>query len=402
LDRELGQAIEDVVAAGQLAGAVALVWRDGRLVGEAAAGWRDLAARAPMRRDTLFRIASLTKPVTSVAAMVLCEQGRFALDEPIADRWAPEFARMRVLRDPEGPLDDTVPAERPITFRDLLTHRAGLTYGDFHTGPIRQAYAEALGPDIDSPVAPEPWIRALAGLPLLDAPGTAFRYGHATDLLGFLLARMEGRPLGAVLRERVFAPLGMADTGFTPSDPARAAAMYGFDDKGRLTPYAGTPEGPFYAERPADMAYESGSAGLWSTADDYLRFARLFVEGGASGGVRLLQPQTLAEMTRNQLTSDQRARAELLGLPAFEGHGFGLGVAVVMDPDKAPATRCKGGVGTVGWPGAFGGWWQADPTDGSVMVFLAHNHLELEQLSLGIGLAVYGAILRVHALATGR
>ena len=397
----IARALAAYVDAGQLAGAATLVWRPDREARVACAGWRDVEARLPVTRDTVFRIASLTKPVTSVAALILMEEGRFALDEPIA-RWAPEFAQMRVLRSVEGPLDDAVPAERPITFEDLLTHRAGLTYGGFHQGPIARAYAEALGPDIDSPVPPEAWIANLARLPLTDQPGTAFRYGHATDLLGFLLARIEGAPLGEVLQRRVFGPLGMKDTGFVapPEKPDRAARMYGFDDDGRLARYVSPPGAPFMAERPAGMSYVSGGAGLWSTLDDYLAFARLFVEGGAPGGVRLLRPETVALMTANRLTDEQRAGAQLLGVRPFEAHGFGLGVAVVTDPERADVLRCRGGVGTVGWPGAFGAWWQADPTDGSVMIFLTHNQLQLEQLSRGVGLGVYGAITEFHALAS--
>lgn len=397
----IARALAAYVDAGQLAGAATLVWRPDREARVACAGWRDVEARLPVTRDTVFRIASLTKPVTSVAALILMEEGRFALDEPIA-RWAPEFAQMRVLRSVEGPLDDTVPAERPITFEDLLTHRAGLTYGDFHQGPIARAYAQALGPDIDSPVPPEAWIANLARLPLTDQPGRTFRYGHATDLLGFLLARIERAPLGEVLQRRVFGPLGMNDTGFVvpPEKQDRAAGMYGFDDDGGLARYVPPPGAPFMAERPAGMTYVSGGAGLWSTLDDYLAFARIFVEGGASGGVRLLRPETVALMTADRLTAEQRARAELLGVQPFEGHGFGLGVAVVTDRERADVLRCRGGVGTVGWPGAFGGWWQADPTDGSVMIFLAHNQLQLEQLARGIGLGVYGAIGEFHALAS--
>ncbi|HVI32444.1 serine hydrolase domain-containing protein [Phenylobacterium sp.] len=397
----IADALAAYVEAGQLAGAAALVWRPGREARVACAGWRDMEAGLPVARDTLFRIASLTKPVTSLAALTMLEEGRFALDEPIT-RWAPEFARMRVLRAVEGPLDATVPAERPITFEDLLTHRSGLTYGDFHQGPIARAYAEALGPDIDSPVPPETWIANLARLPLTDQPGTAFRYGRATDLLGFLLARIEGAPLGEVLQRRVLGPLGMADTGFVvpPEKRDRAARMYGFDDAGRLVRYVPPPGAPFLADRPAGMTYVSGGAGLWSTLDDYLVFARVFVEAGAPGGARLLRPETVALMTADRLTAEQRAQARLLGMNPFEGHGFGLGVAVVIDPAKAPVVRCRGGVGTVGWPGAFGGWWQADPTDGSVMIFLAHNQLQLEQLARGIGLGVYGAISEFHAMAS--
>jgi CubicO group peptidase (beta-lactamase class C family) len=396
----IAKAIEAYVDADDLAGAVTLVWRDGRVVQDCAVGWRDMDATALMTRDVIFRIASMTKPVTSVAALVLMEEGAFALDDPIS-RWAPEFAEMRVLRHPDGPLDETDPAERQITFRDLLTHRSGLTYGDMHTGPILSAYRASLGWDIDSDVAPDAWIAALAALPLIDQPGASFHYGHSTDLLGLLLGRIEGASLGEVLQRRIFRPLGMKDTGFiVPTDKwDRRARMYGFDAAGRIIA-RDTLDKVCLAERPVDLAYESGGQGLWSTADDYLAFARLFVGDGAVDGVRLLKPETLALMTENQLTEDQRARAETFGMPLFTAHGFGLGLAVVLDPDKAAATRCKGGVGTVGWPGAFGGWWQADPTDGSVMVFLAHNRFEPDQLAQGIGLSVYGAITQFHALAS--
>jgi CubicO group peptidase (beta-lactamase class C family) len=212
---------------------------------------------------------------------------------------------------------------------------------------------------------------------------------------------MEGALLGEVLARRIFEPLGMKDTGFTvPAEKRdRRAVMYGFDEAGGIVARPAL-AGAVLAERPERLTYESGGQGLWSTADDYLAFARMFVGEGAVDGVRLLKPETLTLMTANRLTKDQRARAENFGLPLFMAHGFGLGLAVVMDPEKAAVTRCKGGVGTVGWPGAFGGWWQADPTDGSVMVFLAHNRFELEQLSRGVGLGVYGAITEFHALAS--
>src|SRR6185436_767123 len=163
----IAAAIGAIVDSGELAGAATLVWRDGTVVQNACIGWRDLEARLPVERDTLFRIASMTKPITSVAALMLVEEGRIRLDDPVA-RWAPEFSRMRVLRAPTGPLDETDPAGRPITFEDLLTHRSGLTYADFQTGPIAEAYKQALGGDIDSDIAPDDWIANLAALPLID------------------------------------------------------------------------------------------------------------------------------------------------------------------------------------------------------------------------------------------
>src|SRR6188508_702641 len=203
-------AIKTRVDAGELAGAAALAWRNGEVVHMAAVGRRDLVSGLPVERDTIFRIASMTKPITSVAALILLDEGRFALDDPITT-CAPELAHLRVLRDPEGLLDATDEARRSITFRDLLTHRSGLTYGELHRGPIRRACAETLGAQIDSSLTPDEWIARLATLPLIDQPGAGFHYGISTDLLGFLIARLEGESLGTVLQKRIFAPLGMRD-----------------------------------------------------------------------------------------------------------------------------------------------------------------------------------------------
>ncbi len=400
----IASAIGAIVDAGQLAGAAALVWRDGAVVQSACLGCRDIEARLPIERDTIFRIASMTKPITSTAALMLFEEGKFALDDPIA-KWAPEFSAMRVLHSPTGPLDRTDPAQRPITFEDLLTHRSGITYGGFHAGPIAKAYADALGGDIDSHVVPDEWIVRLAALPLIDQPGAAFHYGHSTDLLGLLIARIEDAPLGDVLERRIFGPLGMNDTGFIVAREKRhrRSALYGFDEKGTLTRRLTATGGSTLPERPEDMAYVSGGAGLWSTPNDYLAFARMFVEQGAVDGVRLLRPETLALMTSNHLTDSQRARPATFGRRMFAaGHGFGLGVAVVLEPDKAAPTLCGGGVGAVGWPGAWGGWWQADPNDRSVLIFLTHNIVELEQFAAGIGLEVFNAITQFQRQASTR
>lgn len=389
------------VARGELAGLVALASRPGQPTRCIAIGRRDVQRDLPVARDTIFRLASLTKPVTSVAALTLLDQGRFELDEPIT-RVAPELASLRVLRNPEGSLDDTVAAERAITFRDLLTHRSGLTYAEFHRGPIGAAYAATLGGEIDNALSPDEWIARLATLPLVDQPGAGFHYGVSSDLLGFLIARLDGTTLGAVMRRRVFDPLGMHDTYFdVPHEKRhRCAALTGFDDTGRLTTLDLTPGGHALAERPDTMTFESGSGGLYSTADDYSRFARLFVGGGAVDGVRILRSDSCALMMSNQLTPAQRARARMFGRATFaRGHGYGMGVAVVMEPEAADALVCHGGVGTVGWPGAYGGWWQADPNDGSVLVFLSHNMVGLSQMAQGIGLAVWSAIADFHSLA---
>ncbi|MCB0713375.1 MAG: beta-lactamase family protein [Ignavibacteriae bacterium] len=399
---QIAAAIEAVVNAGYLAGATTLIWRGGEVVQRACVGLRDREAGLPIEQDTIFRIASMTKPITSVVALTMVEEGRFALSDPIS-RWAPEFSSMRVLRSPTASLHQTDLADRQISFEDLLTHRAGFTYGSFHTGPIARAYADALGGDIDSEVAPDDWIARLATLPLIDQPGAAFHYGHSTDLLGLLIARIEGAPLGDVLKRRLFDPLGMTDTGFVvpPEKRDRRSKAYGFDAEGGLTARLTCPGGATVPERPDDMEFVSGGQGLWSTIDDYLAFTRLFIGGGAVDNVRILRPDTLAMLTTNYLSKGQRETAEVGGARLFqEGLGFGLGVAVVLDARRAEPTICGGGEGAVGWPGSYGGWWSADVQDGSVMIFLAQNMIELDQLSQGIGFGVYEAISQFQALGS--
>lgn len=390
--------LNQFIDARMLAGAATLVWQEGKVIQTGGVGWRDLDRKLPVERDTLFRIASMTKPITAAVALMLYEEGRFALDDPIT-RWAPEFAQMRVLRKPAGSLDQTEPAARPITFADLLTHRAGLTYADFQSGPIVKAYQDALGADIDSEVPPDSWIARLAALPLIDQPGAAFHYGHATDLLGFLIARIEDAPLGDVLKRCIFEPLGMNDTGFTVplTKQHRCAAPHGFDQAGRLYVRDAGPGNSFLAQRPVEMTYVSGGQGLWSTLDDYLTFARMFVSAGTVDGYQILKPQTLALMVTNCLSEQQRVGA---GSLLNAGHGYGLGVAMVLDPAQAGPMPCGGGVGAVGWPGAFGGWWRADPNHNAVLIFLTHNMVELEQLYEGIGLGVYEAIALFQAQAS--
>jgi len=401
-EESVDTAIGRVVDAGELAGAAALAWRNGGIAQLAAVGRRDLANGRRVERDTIFRIASMTKPVTAVAALMLLEERRFALDDAITI-CAPELAQLRVLREPEGPLDATVEAGRSITFRDLLTHRSGLTYGEFHRGPIGRAYAGTLGTQIDNPLTPDEWIGRLATLPLIDQPGAGFHYGSSSDLLGFLIARLDGEPLGRVLARRIFAPLGMRDSGFAVPrrNRDRCAASCGFDNDGRLTALAVPPGGQALEERPENMTFESGGQGLWSTLDDYLVFARMLL--GDPGVPSLLRAETRALIGTNQLTPEQRASTRMFGQRIFAaGHGYGMGVAVVVEPDQADLMRCRGGVGTIGWPGAYGGWWQADPNDRSVLIFLSHNMVEPAQMARGFGLGVWSAIAGFHAIATSQ
>ncbi|HEX4295633.1 MAG TPA: serine hydrolase domain-containing protein [Rhizomicrobium sp.] len=366
----VGPMLEGVAGNGDLSGVVSLVWRKGEVVRLDTVGKRDVAGDLPMRRDTLFRIASMTKPVTSVAAMMLVEEGRIALGDPIA-KWLPEFADMQVLKRADGPLDETYPSPRAITVEDLLTHRAGLAYGFTSIGPIGKAHEDKLGAVLDSPHAPDEWLKRLASLPLSYAPGERFHYSHATDVLGFLVGRAAGTSFRDFIMQRILTPLGMRDTDFyVPKEKrGRAAVVYQLDQAtGTLDPV------PF-PQYDTPPAFTAGGGGLISTLDDYLSFARMLLNGGELDGTRYLKRETVELMRTNRLTPEQR-RVPFLGLPLWAGMGFGLGLSVVMEPENH-AWMGAASKGSFGWPGAFGTWWQADPAKDMILIFLIQNYTPL-------------------------
>lgn len=355
--------IVEAVDAGLLSGAVTLVWHRGNVMQVNEIGQRDVEAKLPMRRDTIFRIASMTKPVTVAAAMALAEEGKLALSDPVT-RWLPELASMRVLVDPTGPLDATVPARRPITIDDLMTHRSGLAYAFSVTGPISRAYAQvSLRQDQDQ------WLANVAALPLVHQPGERLTYSQATEVLGIILSRIEGKSLQAVLAERIFEPLGMTDTGFfiTPDKRNRAATMYRLDQQNTLQHDV---MGPIPVKEPR---FCQGGASLVSTADDYLRFARMLLGNGTVDGVRVLAPESVAAMRTDQL-SDEQKKHPFLGMPFWIGRGFGLNLSVVTDPSRSAQLFGPGGLGTFSWPGAYGTWWQADPANDLILIYLIQNY----------------------------
>lgn len=356
------KATHDAVASGDVPGVVAQVWRKGELCADSTAGWLNIERQQPMQGNALFGIASMTKPVTVALALRLMDEGKLKLDDPIT-RWLPEFAQMRVLRSPTAALDDTVPAARAITVEDLMTHRSGLAYGFMAAPPLGTALLAKMGFGIDSPMTPDAWLRTLAQLPLLYQPGERFNYGHSIDVLGLLAARVAGKDLGTLMHEKLFAPLGMVDTGFwvPPEKRARMASFYISTQPGQFMPGS---VGAFTTERPA--AYASGGQGLVSTAADYLRFARMLMENGKLGTVRVLKAQTVQKMRSNQFTDAQRQLPFIAGSPFNQG--FGLGMSVILN--AAQPGVVTGGVGTFGWPGAFGGWWQADPQQQLVLIWL--------------------------------
>lgn len=359
--------LEAFVDRGELAGIVTLASRGGEIVHADAIGWADIEAKRPMRADTLFRIASMTKPVTSAAALMLMEEGKLALEDPI-NRWIPELANLRALNDPAGPLNDTSPAAREITVEDLFTHRSGIAYAPFSEGPLKAAYEEALGDPGLNRMSVDDWLAALGTLPLAYQPGARFHYGHSTDVLGFLIGRIEGKPFRQVLKERIFDPLRMEDTDFwlPPEKRARLASLYAYDPavdgltKVELEMYEAPPE------------YTPGGGGLISSAGDYHRFARMLLEEGALDGVRLLQPETVRLMQTNRLTEAQR-RIPFAGMPLWQKSGFGLGLSVAEDVVDNP--YACGAVGSFTWPGIFGTWWQADPANDLVMIYLIQHQV---------------------------
>jgi CubicO group peptidase (beta-lactamase class C family) len=354
--------IREAIDAGLLAGAVTLVWRSGQLLQVNELGHRDVDAKLPMQRDTIFRIASMTKPVTVAAAMSLLEAGKLTLTDPVA-KWLPEFSDMRVLDSPGGSLDKTHPARRPITVEDLMTHRSGLAYFFSVTGPLAKAYSR-----ISARRSPDSWLAEVAALPLAHQPGERLTYSNATDVLGILLERIEGKSLQEILTERVLGPLNMVDTGFfvAPHNRGRAATMYKLEDDDTLNHDAMGP--PPISPPPFCM----GGANLFSTADDYLRFARMLLAGGEIDGVRVLSADSVRLMRTDRLTEAQK-RQPFLGMPFWIGRGFGLNLSVVTDPSRSRQLFGPGGVGTFSWPGAYGTWWQADPSADLILIYLIQN-----------------------------
>lgn len=366
---QVGPALQGLVDQGALSGMVTMVWRRGEVVQVNTIGQRDIEAGLPMERDTLFRIASMTKPVTTLAALMLVEEGKLKLSDPIT-QWLPEFKDMQVLTDATGPLDSTVPAQRDITVEDLMTHRSGLAYGFTSMGPIAHAHEEKLGSALANPHGPDEWMKRLGDLPLSYQPGERFHYSHATDVLGFLVARIEGKSLGEVLKDRIFAPLGMHDTGFwtPPEKRGRMAKLY-------QAPLEGGLKDVSWSDPPAPAPFEGGGGGLVSCLDDYLKFARLMLGRGEVDGVRLAKPETIDAMTGNLLTDEQRGHT-FMGMPFWLSQGFGLGTSMVLDAQKHEWMGA-GAAGAFGWPGAFGTWWQADPANDMILIYLIQDSMPL-------------------------
>jgi CubicO group peptidase (beta-lactamase class C family) len=369
--RRLHDVLERHVDSGRIPGVVALVGRGGQTHVEALGTMRHDGG-APMARDTIFRMASTSKPVTVAAGMVLLDECRLRLDDTVQE-WLPELADRRVLKRIDGPLDDTVPARRPITVRDVLSSTFGLGMDQTSLGtPIMNAvFAQGITPDLPEPMPePDEWMRRLGELPLMHQPGERWQYHIASDLLGVLVSRVTGRPFEEFLRERVLDPLGMDDTGFHL--PAGKLD--------RLPPlYAPDPQsGEFHVWDPAEggrhsapPAFQGGGGGLVSTADDYHAYFRMLLNGGVHNGERVLSRAAVELMTTNRMTPEQTAArtamaTENVHVSFGQGQqgGWGYGMAVrTYRADYAP-------IGQFGWDGGAGTSTYADPVNGLTGILL--------------------------------
>jgi CubicO group peptidase (beta-lactamase class C family) len=354
------------VDSGKLPGLLVAVMRKGELAFAETYGKADVERNKPVRPDTLYRIYSMTKPLTSTAIMMLYEEGRFQLDNPIS-RFIPAFANSRVYVGGSRGKLDTIPAERDITFRDLLSHTSGLTYGFMEATPVDALYRSKNGVDFQTATTSlKDVVEKLATFPLIAQPGKAWNYSVSTDVLGYLVEVISGQPFEKYLVENVIKPLGMVDTDFFVPDSKheRFSANYQAGAGGKLEVIDDPTKSRYLKPRTVN----SGGGGLVSTASDYLRFCKFMLNKGQLDGVRLLGRKTVELMTMNHLKGDMAD----MGTPRWsestaEGIGFGLGFSVTLDPAKA---HIVGSRGEYSWGGAASTTFWCDPTEDMAVVML--------------------------------
>ena len=356
--------VKQYIDEGKHAGAVTLVARNGKIADVATFGYRDLEAKTPMTPDTIFRIYSMSKNITSVAALMLLEEARFTLDDPVTD-YIPELRNLKIVN--VGEQGDFVRPKRLITIRHLLTHTAGFTYDFSAPDQLKTHWAKA---DIwNENVDFKEFIRRISFVPLAHQPGERHTYGVNTDVLGYLVQVVSGKPLEQFMQERIFGPLKMVDTGFDvpPEKMNRLAKLYENGPDKALRPVAKPPYGT-YAE--VGKGFASGGGGLFSTANDYFRFGQMLLNGGTLDGKRILSRKTVELMTMNQLVFLERPALDPRG-----ADGFGFGGSVRLDVAKGGVL---GSVGQFGWSGAATTTFIMDPKEQMIAIFMA-QHLPFNQ-----------------------
>jgi CubicO group peptidase (beta-lactamase class C family) len=355
------------IDAGRFPGTQLLVYRRGKVVHSAVQGLADVERKAPVRDDTIFRIYSMTKPITSAAFMMLVEEGRVALDEPV-HKYIPEWKNLGVFQAGIGPTFLTKPPSRPMLIVDLLRHTSGLTYGFQNRSNVDAAYREKKIGEFEKFGTLQSMIDDLSKLPLEFSPGEAWNYSVSTDVIGYLVGKISGMPFEQFVKMRIFDPLGMTDTDFfVPAAKAhRLAACYSADGKGGMTLQDDPTESSFLS--PPSLI--SGGGGLCSTAADYLTFCRALLGGGELGGVRLIGPKTLALMTTNHLPGGRdltEMSRSLFSEAGYAGVGFGLGFSVTMNP---ALTLIPGSAGEYAWGGAASTAFWIDPAEELIAIFM--------------------------------
>ncbi|MGN6411006.1 MAG: serine hydrolase domain-containing protein [Nitrobacter sp.] len=366
------------IDANRYPGTQLVVYRRGQVVHSSVQGFADLERKAPMKDDTIFRIYSMTKPITSVAFMMLVEQGLVALDEPV-HKYIPEWKNLGVFQAGTAPAFVTRPPARPMQIVDLLRHTSGLTYGFQQRSNVDAAYRDNQIGTIELAGTLDSMIAALAKIPLEFSPGEAWNYSVSTDVIGYLVGKISGIPFERFLKERIFDPLGMADTDFyVPAEKAhRLAACYNATVSGMMAVHSpGAKSGLSLQDDPATSPYRSppslisGGGGLCSTAADYLTFCRALLNGGELDGVRLIGPKTLALMTANHLPGNRdlpEMSRSMFAEATYSGVGFGLGFSVTMSPAK---TLVPGSPGEYAWGGAATTSFWIDPAEELITIFM--------------------------------
>jgi CubicO group peptidase (beta-lactamase class C family) len=379
----IGTFLKDEIAGNKIPGAIMLIQRKGKLAYFEAFGERDPATKAPMTADTIFRIYSMSKPITSVAAMMLVEEGKLSLEEPLS-KYIPSFANVKVGIEKKGedgkPSLDLVAPRRPIFIQDLMRHTSGITYGFFGEGVVKSMYVDAhvFAGDFDNAEFAE----RIAKLPLAYQPGTTWDYSHSTDILGRVVEIVSGKSLYEFEKERILDPLGMKDTGFYVSDKAKQALV--------AEPFAGDRKIGNDAEMNdprVPQKWESGGGGMVSTITDYARFTQMLLNGGALDGKRYLSPKTVAFMGANHIGPAANIVPGPYYLPG-PGFGFGLGFAVRTEVGTSPV---EGSVGEMSWSGAGGTAFWIDPKEDMFVVLMAQTVAQRGRLRIAMKNIVYGA-----------
>ena len=375
LNRIEGHLKQRYIDAGRFPGTQLMVYRRGKIVHSTVQGFADVERKVPVKDDTIFRIYSMTKPITSVAFMMLVEEGRVALDEPV-HKYIPEWKNLGVFVAGSSPAFLTRPPSRPMQIVDLLRHTSGLTYGFQQRSNVDAGYREK---KISEAGTLQSMIDDLAKMPLEFSPGEAWNYSVSTDVIGYLIGKISGQPFEQFLKQRIFNPLGMNDTDFfVPADKAhRFAACYSADPQGGMTFHATERKGTLtLQDDPAKSSFLSppsllsGGGGLCSTSANYLTFCRALLNGGELGGARLIGPKTLALMTSNHLPGGRYlpdVSRSLFSEATYNGVGFGLGFQITMNPAQ---TLLPGSVGEYSWGGAATTSFWIDPAEELIAIFM--------------------------------